>query len=350
MKFSNFMFTAAEDPADDYRIINETLREAKLCDELGMDTLWLGEHHFDGICAYVDPVSFAAALASATKDIKIGFAVAQMSLHHPIRMAEQMSLIDNISNGRLIVGLGRGTAYNIYDYQGYGIDPNEAQARLIESEEIMIKAWTTENMVHKGEFWDIRLPLLRPRPFTHPHPYMIRACSGEESMVAMAKAGRPFMMNVQSNDVTQHRMELYQQTMRDSGFDDERIAQNMSECWLWRNVCVADTDAEAAEIGIPAFHRQTEFRGVMRARIHKEQGVTLAKTPVAGVVQSKPARAQVEHSLLYGSPDTVAEKIAEIDKFGAGGLIMTFRLGPMDIETTEKSIRLFMTKVAPQFN
>ncbi|MDE0813907.1 MAG: LLM class flavin-dependent oxidoreductase [Alphaproteobacteria bacterium] len=350
MKFSNFMFTAAENPADDYRIINETLREAKLCDELGMDTLWLGEHHFDGICAYVDPVSFAAALATATKDIKIGFAVAQMSLHHPIRMAEQMSLIDNISNGRLIVGLGRGTAYNIYDYQGYGIDPNEAQARLIESEEIMIKAWTTENMVHKGEFWDIRLPLLRPRPFTHPHPYMIRACSGEESMVAMAKAGRPFMMNVQSNDVTKHRMELYQQTMRDSGFDDERIAQNMSECWLWRNVCVADTDAEAAEIGIPAFHRQTEFRGVMRARIHKEQGVTLAKTPVAGVVQSKPARAQVEHSLLYGSPDTVAEKIAEIDKFGAGGLIMTFRLGPMDIETTEKSIRLFMTKVAPQFN
>ncbi|MBT5812706.1 MAG: LLM class flavin-dependent oxidoreductase, partial [Rhodospirillaceae bacterium] len=135
MKFSNFMFTAAENPADDHRIINETLDEARLCDELGMDTLWLGEHHFDGICAYVDPVSFAAALATATKNIKIGFAVAQMSLHHPIRMAEQMSLIDNISKGRLIVGLGRGTAYNIYDYQGYGIDPDEAQARLVESEE-----------------------------------------------------------------------------------------------------------------------------------------------------------------------------------------------------------------------
>ena len=65
MKFSNFMFTAAENPADDHRIINETLDEARLCDELGMDTLWLGEHHFDGICAYVDPVSYAAALATA---------------------------------------------------------------------------------------------------------------------------------------------------------------------------------------------------------------------------------------------------------------------------------------------
>ena len=58
--------------------------------------IWLAEHHFDGICAYVDPVSFAAALATATSHAQIGFAVAQMALHHPIRMAEQISLIDHL--------------------------------------------------------------------------------------------------------------------------------------------------------------------------------------------------------------------------------------------------------------
>ena len=95
MKFSNFLFPAAMDPSDDQRIIQETLREARLCDELGMDMLWLAEHHFDGICAYVDPVASAAANATSTRQIRIGFAVAQMSLHHPIRMAEQMSWIVN---------------------------------------------------------------------------------------------------------------------------------------------------------------------------------------------------------------------------------------------------------------
>src|ERR1700741_4349242 len=144
MKFSNFLFPAAMTPDDDQRVIQETLREARLCDELGMEMLWLAEHHFDGICAYVDPVTFAAALAASTKQIHIGFAVAQMSLHHPIRMAEQMSLIDNISKGRLGGGLGPGTAYNISDYQGYGIHPAEGYDRLVEAEEIMIKAWTTE--------------------------------------------------------------------------------------------------------------------------------------------------------------------------------------------------------------
>ena len=115
MRFGNFLFPAAMDPADDGRVIEETLREAQLCDSLGMDMLWLAEHHFDGICAYVDPVTFAAALAASTKQIHIGFAVAQMSLHHPIRLAEQMALIDNISRGRVVVGLGRGTAFNIYE-------------------------------------------------------------------------------------------------------------------------------------------------------------------------------------------------------------------------------------------
>ena len=77
-----------------------------------------------------------------------------MSLHHPIRMAEQLALIDNISKGRLIVGLGRGTAYNIYDYQGYGIDHTEAQARFEEAEAIMFEAWSGEELEHHGRFWD----------------------------------------------------------------------------------------------------------------------------------------------------------------------------------------------------
>src|SRR5678816_848643 len=152
------------DPALDQQIIQETLREARLCDALGMEMLWLAEHHFDGICAYVDPVTFAAALAASTERIQIGFAVAQMSLHHPIRMAEQMALIDNISRGRLIVGLGRGTAYNIYDYQGYGLDHTEAQARFEEAEAIMFQAWRGEPFEHHGRFWDIKVPMLRPRP------------------------------------------------------------------------------------------------------------------------------------------------------------------------------------------
>ena len=63
MKFSNFLFPESRDPSRDGQVIDETLCEARLTDELGFEVIWLAEHHFDGICAYVDPVSFAAALA-----------------------------------------------------------------------------------------------------------------------------------------------------------------------------------------------------------------------------------------------------------------------------------------------
>jgi alkanesulfonate monooxygenase SsuD/methylene tetrahydromethanopterin reductase-like flavin-dependent oxidoreductase (luciferase family) len=223
MKFSNFLFPGSMTADDDGRVIDETLQEARLTDALGFDTIWLAEHHFDGIVAYVDPVAFAAALAVATTRARIGFAVAQMALHHPIRMAEQVALIDHISKGRLIVGLGRGTAYNIYDYQGYGLDHHEAQARFEEAEAIMFEAWRGEKFEHHGKFWDLKLPMLRPRPYTQPHPYVIRSASSEEGMLHIAKHGRPFMMNVQSNEVTRQRMDLYRRTLREQGMDDAAV-------------------------------------------------------------------------------------------------------------------------------
>jgi alkanesulfonate monooxygenase SsuD/methylene tetrahydromethanopterin reductase-like flavin-dependent oxidoreductase (luciferase family) len=350
MKFSNFLFPQAE-PDQDGQVIDEALAEGILCDELGMETLWLAEHHFDGNCAYVDPVSFAAALAVRTKNIKLGFAVAQMSLHHPVRMAEQMAMIDNLSKGRLIVGLGRGTAHNIYDYRGYGIAPEEAQERLLESEEIMIKSWTTENYEHKGKYWDLWLPMLRPRPYTKPHPYMIRACSGEESTLGMAREGKPFLMNVQTDEVTKQRMDLYRKTMSESGFDDAHVAAAVDETWVWRNIFIAETDAEAERVGIPLFEAQREQRAKMRTRILAERGESMAKPGETGVVANVAdvARNVIEHSLICGSPATVAERLAKIDALGVGGVILQFRVGPSPYELTESNIRLFMDKVAPEF-
>ena len=345
MKFSNFLFPDSMSATDDGRIIDETLQEARLTDGLGFDTIWLAEHHFDGIVAYVDPVAFAAALAVATSRVRIGFAVAQMALHHPIRLAEQVALIDHISKGRLIVGLGRGTAYNIYDYQGYGIDHTEAQNRFEEAEAIMFEAWKGRPLQHQGQFFKLRLPELRPSTYTKPHPRVIRAAASEHGMLDIASRGEPFMMNVQNNAVTAQRIDLYQRTLRQVGLDDATVAAKLDECWVWRNVFVAETDAEAERIAVPAFIAMHEHRVAMRNRIYAEQQASILPMPAPG--SAPPAHASVEHALVCGSPATVAEKLAAVKATGVGGLIMQFRLGPMTYEQTAGSLTLFNDSVMP---
>jgi alkanesulfonate monooxygenase SsuD/methylene tetrahydromethanopterin reductase-like flavin-dependent oxidoreductase (luciferase family) len=345
MKFSDFLFPDCRDPERDGVVIDETLREAWLADELGVDVIWLAKHHFDGICAYVDPITLAGALATSTRHSKMGFAVVQTALHHPIRLAEQLAILDNITRGRLIVGLGRGSSYNIYDYQGFGVDHHDAQERFEEAEQILVAAWTREGFSHRGKYWQLDVPMLRPRPYTKPHPLIVRAASGEASLLELARQGRPFLMNVQSMGVTRRRIELYRQAMHEAGYGEDRIAANLENCWVWRNVFVADTDAEAEHVGVPFFEAMVESRAALRNRIYRETGLRI-EVPATELPS---ARASIEHGFIHGSPSRVAEAIAELDELGIGGVIATFRLGPMPHELAANSLKLFMQQVAPQF-
>ena len=344
MKFSTFLFPDSRDPARDGEVIDETLREAALADRLGADIVWLAEHHFDGISVYADPMVLAGALAATLKHAGLGFAVIQTALHHPVRLAEQMAMLDHLMRGRLIVGLGRGSSYNIYDYQGFGIDHHEAQARLDETEAIMVKAWTEGEFVHRGRFWQLQVPMLRPVPYTKPHPPVIRGSSGDASLVELAREGKPFMMNVQSLETTSRRVALYRETMRGAGYGEAAVAANLAASWVWRNFYVADSDEEAARVGIPAFETMTRARAEMR-NFYAVRGERIA-VPKSDLPGARTARGD---GLIHGAPARVAQDVAALDRLGIGGIIGTFRLGPMRHEVAAESLALFFEKVAPQF-
>ena len=343
MRFGSFIFPVSHDPDRDSAIIDSTLDEIELQDSLGFEAAWLTEHHFDGACAYVDPVVFGAAVASRTSRIKIGFAVVEMAFHHPVRLAAQTALLDNLSHGRLIVGIGRGSAFNTYEYLGFGISMEEGIERLAEAEELMVEAWTGEDVRHKGRYWDVSFPMLRPKPFQEPHPALVRACISERSTGEMARLGRPVLIGVQEDDEGRSRIALFGSEMADAGFSESDVESTLDKCWFSKNVFVAETYGEARELCEPGFHRERKHFREAR-EIYNPEGF-----PPLDPTKPLPAGEDFEKACIVGTPDQVADQIASLRDLGVRNLMMKLNVGEMDTHAVQKSIKLFGRHVMPKF-
>jgi alkanesulfonate monooxygenase SsuD/methylene tetrahydromethanopterin reductase-like flavin-dependent oxidoreductase (luciferase family) len=323
------------DPAKDSQGIQDALEEARVAEEIGMDAVWVAEHHFDGNCVYVDPISFAAALCTLTKRVQIGTAVIQASLHHPIRLAEQISILDNMSRGRFIAGLGKGSQFNTYEYEAFEVPPAEATERFDETEEILLESWTGRPIEHHGKHWNFKFPVLRPTPWTKPHPPYLRAVSSEESTLLQARKGRPFLMSGPGEE-TIKRVALVRETMRGSGFDEAEIARAVGQSWVWRHIYVAETDAAAKDIGMKALDAYVTYREKLGL------GSTFMK-----IFRESLDAGRAPRGFLFGSPERVIDELSQLEAAGIENIIIRFAIGPMSLEQRLASMRIFMDKVAP---
>ena len=343
MRFGSFVFPVSHHPENDSAVIDSTLDEIVLAEQIGMHSVWLTEHHFDGAAAHADPLVLGAAVASRTTNLKIGFAVVELAFHHPVRLAVQTSLLDNLSHGRLIVGTGRGSAYNHYEYIGFGITMEDGLARLDEAEELLVKAWTGDPLQHEGTHWDVEFPLLRPRPYQQPHPPLIRACISEASTIRMAEIGRPVMIGIQTLPNLQSRLERYRATMLDSGFTEEQAEATLDQCWASRDLFVAESYDEAHEIAAAGFERErTHFRSARE--LYNPGGF-----PPPDPNRPIPAGESLEHSFIMGTPSQVAEQVADMRDIGVRNLMLKLNVGEMDTHKVQKSMRMFGEKVMPHF-
>lgn len=155
----------ARDPAALYR---DTLELSILADRAGIDSFWLAEHHGaqDGYNPSLLP--FLAAVAARTERIEVGTAVMLAPFHHPLRLAEDAAVVDNISGGRLNLGLGLGWVAE--EYRMFGVEPKGRGRRLEEIVEVLRLAWTRERFSFAGRFYRLEDVSVTPKPARKPHP------------------------------------------------------------------------------------------------------------------------------------------------------------------------------------
>jgi alkanesulfonate monooxygenase SsuD/methylene tetrahydromethanopterin reductase-like flavin-dependent oxidoreductase (luciferase family) len=141
MRFGWLTLSLSPSPEEDAARIDQQIEQVRAAEQLGFGDVWLTEHYFTGESVYNDALLFASAVAMRTQRIRIGFAVVQLPFHHPVRLAVQLALLDNLSKGRIDVGVGKGTIYNEYEFVGQGLRSDDSRERMEEAVDIIGRLW-----------------------------------------------------------------------------------------------------------------------------------------------------------------------------------------------------------------
>ena len=353
MRFSSLTLSLSPSREEDRQRIQDQLRLAMLAEELGFHGLWLTEHYFTGESVYNDPLAFAAAIAMKTERLRIGFAVVQMPFHHPVQLATQLALLDNLSDGRIDVGIGKGTVYNEFEFMGYGLRSDDSRARMDEAMEIFRRVWTEAPLTFEGEYFRVAVPELRPAPVQRPHPPLWRSAISASSFSECGRLGLPILTARLPVDAIAGRWALYREGMTEAGLPTDVQEALLKQSGVWRNVWVADSDAQAED---ELSHWLTETREHMmhvRAELNPPD---FQIDPAVLNPWSDPAmehgvgvKSVLESGSIYGSPDTVRGEIEALRDAGVGHLVCQTAFGDMDYAACSRVMERFGREVMPAF-
>jgi alkanesulfonate monooxygenase SsuD/methylene tetrahydromethanopterin reductase-like flavin-dependent oxidoreductase (luciferase family) len=188
----------------------------------GLDAAWLAEFHFSPQRSVLSsPITVASAIAARTERIRIGMAVYVLPLNNPLRVAEEVATVDQISGGRLDLGVGRSGF--TYTYDAYGIPYAQSQARLAEALQVLHKAWLGESFSHQGEYYQVNDAAVFPRPVQRPHPPLRVAASTPATFVRLGEQGMPIFIGLRGTGTAEQAQYLhsYRKAWRDAGHPGE---------------------------------------------------------------------------------------------------------------------------------
>ena len=320
-------------PADRYA---DTISQAQLADALGFNAVWLAELHFNPRFSVLPaPLLLGSAIAQTTQRLKIATAVNLMPLHHPVRLAEEFAVLDLLSRGRAILGAGRGAM--LQQYAGYGIDLAEGRERFLEGLALVLKAWTSQTLTHRGKHYQLEAVSVVPKPYQQPHPPVYIAANSPDTYPLVGELGQNILVAPLVVSLAGARAGLteYRQKLTEHGHNPQKVKVNV-------NVLVHVTRDSG---GSSARGFETSVRNYLnilagnRSRTVAGRARDLSYEHVSGEFAA------------IGPPQQVIEKLESLrELLGADEFMCWFAVGGLlPNQDVQRSMRLFAEEVMPHF-
>jgi len=303
----------------------ELLGHAVLAEELGYDAYWVAEHHFHEYGVVPNPAPFLAAIAQATRRIRIGPAVSVLPFHDPVQVAEDYAVVDQLSGGRLNMGVGSG--YLPHEFAGFGVGGDTKRARFDEALVLIRRLWAGETVTFEGAFHRVHGVALNVLPVQRPAPPLLVAALRPEACYHIGRHGLN-MMTIPYAAVD--RMDGIGDMVADfrRGWQETQgTPPPVPLCALHAHVAASDEAARAnAEA---AFNQYTRTR--LYAKSKKDYDDILA--------------AELG---LFGSVETVVGQLRRLHAMGARQVMLLQDFGALAAGKVRESMRRFATEVAPR--
>ena len=373
MRFSIFHNLGAPGRLEEYSQAMDEAREfAQAAEDAGFWSIWYTEHHFghEGFELTPNPVLMSADIVARTSRIRVGQAANIITFWHPLRLAEDLALLDQLSKGRLEVGVGRG----LYGREALNLntlaDPrNSEQNRALfeETLEILIKAWSGEFFEHKGQFYEFPVPGVRwshplspatreftdeegqitkiavtPPPYQRPHPPLWQVIDTPRSIKWSAEHGIQGIFWMPPVSELKPRFELYRDTASEAQGREYRLGEGIA---LVRDVYVADTMEQARREFEDAV--MNSYRWILHWR-----GLGNLMNVGEELTEDMELSFDFLHprNQLVGTPEFVAEKIEELrEELGLEHMLLWTTHPGLQHEKAMRSLELFSEQVMPQF-
>ena len=310
----------------------------QLVEELGFDWVSVSEHHYSPRILTPNPIVAAAFIAAHVKKLRIALLGPIVPQSNPVRVAEELAMLDTLCQGRLVAGLLRGTTN---EYLTYDLNPTEARGRTDEGMELILKAWTEpQPFAWQGRHFQFRTVSIWPRPLQQPYPTTYALGTSKESCEFAASHRLGCGVSYGSWESTARATRYYREQCARQGWEP-----GPDDILYRANMILADTDPEAQEM----FDKQSKQAPFpLRAGV-REALMTLDSRNVAGVARPAIVNAALPTTFI-GGPDTIIEQIQRCrDEIGAGVIDLSLTSpSSRDMALLTRSLELFGTKVLPR--
>lgn len=346
MKFGAMFLLSYPEGTTQRQVYREAIEQVRAAEDLGFDAVWIAEHHFSRYGIVGTILGFAAHVAGITKRVRIGTAVVVLPFWNPLVVAEEAAMVDQLSDGRLDLGVGRGYQWN--EYRGFNLKMDESRERFEESLDIIKQSWTQDRLTYEGKHFQFRDVEVLPKPIQQPHPPIWVAGVSPETINWIAQNGYTrFTAGTKTISQLRNDKALYEQALAEAGNPEPPNRP------LLRFVHVGETDEQVRrDMEAPVrWFFQTQESIVTPPKWEDIPDNYKYYRRAFSKYSKIDYDFAVNNQMVFGSPETVVRRLTELrDELGTNYLMCQFAVGQLPHEKVIKGMERFAKEVMPALN